>query len=52
MEGSNGRGEIGLFPAGYVEEVQDRPTSGTFQSPANQINNQQFAAQQGNSIAI
>lgn len=49
-EGSNARGEVGLFPAGYVEEevAPNRPTSGTFQSPANQFsNNQQFTAQQG-----
>lgn len=50
-QGSNSKGEVGLFPAGYVEEIPEtasRPTSGTFQSPTNQFNNQQqFAAQQG-----
>ena len=50
-EGSNSRGEHGLFPAGYVEEIPEktsRPTSGTFQSPTSQFNNQQqLAAQQG-----
>lgn len=50
-QGSNSKGEVGLFPAGYVQEIPEtssRPTSGTFQSPASQFNNQQqFAAQQG-----
>lgn len=51
-QGSNSRGEVGLFPAGYVQEITEtqtsRPTSGTFQSPTSQFNNQQqFAAQQG-----